>query len=113
MIDLELRRVASSVNTGRISFITPTQDPDACFISGRYQVSDNKVKCVVQIIQNKLVKTRFEITGESSDLKKLAQEIVQKIDAWTETVSLVKGNSLMSTPRPREAPEYSASSAVN
>ena len=66
-------------------FIMANNFPDACNLSGRYTVNGNTVTIKVNILQNKVIKNNFELSGTKDMLEELATNIVKKVAQWAES----------------------------
>jgi WD40 repeat protein/uncharacterized caspase-like protein len=77
-INQVLFSIASRGAESKISYITVTQSPDAYTLSGRYEIKGDVVTVKASIKQNKQTKHRFEITGSSINIRKIAEDVVTK-----------------------------------
>ncbi len=81
-INQQLNEIASRGIDGSISFVNQTNAPDSWSLAGRYEVKANSISVKVNIKQGKVVKYRFEVTGNKNNIKELAQKIVEQATEW-------------------------------
>ncbi len=77
-INLQLNDIATRGADSRIVYVTATNSPDAYSLSGRYTVKGNTLTVNINIKQNKLIKTKFELAGSKDKLPELAAAIAEK-----------------------------------
>lgn len=77
-VNLQLNDMAVRGTDAKIVYVTATNSPDAWSLSGRYTVSENAVTISVNIKQNKIIKTKFELKGTKDKLSELAVAVAEK-----------------------------------
>lgn len=78
-LDEQLRALASA-GENNISFYTGAVTQDAFQINGRYNVTNNESLSVVVVVRKgKTIITRFEVTGKTTDVGALANEISLRV----------------------------------
>ncbi len=78
MINLQLSDIASRGADSKIVYVTATNSPDAYSLSGRYTIKGNVITVTVTIKQNKMIKSKFELSGIKDKLSELAAKIADK-----------------------------------
>lgn len=78
LINLQLSDIASRGTDSKLVYVMSTNSPDAYTLSGRYIVTGNKINVIINVKQNKVVKTKFELNGSLDKLKELSEAIADK-----------------------------------
>lgn len=77
-INLQLSDLATRGADSKIVYVTATNSPDAYSLSGRYTVTGNTISITVNLKQNKVIKTKFLVSGTKDKLKELVTAVVDK-----------------------------------
>lgn len=77
-INLQLNDLAARGTDSRIVYATATNSTDAYSLSGRYTVIGNAITVSVNIKQNKIIKSKFEISGTKDKLIEMAAAVAEK-----------------------------------
>lgn len=77
LINNQLQNPTSQIAEIKLMFIGTNINLEAYSLSGRYTVSGNTIRVVVNLKQNKTVIQKFELTGIKDELNHLAESIVQ------------------------------------
>jgi uncharacterized caspase-like protein/WD40 repeat protein len=85
LINLQLNEIASRGTESKILYVTTTNSPDAYSLSGRYQIKGNAITVTVNIKQNKIIQSKFELSGTKDNLSKIVLEIAER------AASMIKG----------------------
>lgn len=67
-----------------ISYAASSNSTDAYSLSGRYNVKGEDVTIKTNLLQNRIIKYRFEVKGSKSNLEQLAENIVRVVSDWME-----------------------------
>ncbi|MBL7724594.1 MAG: caspase family protein [Chitinophagaceae bacterium] len=78
LINLQLNDLATRGKDSKIVYVTATNSPDAYSLSGRYTVKGDKIILTVNIKQNKIIKSKFEVHGAKDKLNDLAAEVTNR-----------------------------------
>lgn len=81
LVNLQLNELAARGTDSKIVYVTATNSPDAYSLSGRYTISSNTITMTINVKQNKIIKSRFEISGTKDKLNELAKAAVNKATA--------------------------------
>lgn len=84
LINAELASASSKGAESKIMFIPNANSPEAFRLSGRYLVKGNSVTVTVNIRQNKIIKSKFVLSGTIDKLEEVAVNIVNKAAVWVE-----------------------------
>jgi len=82
LIDQSMNEIAARGSDSQIVYVTVSNSPDAWSLSGRYEITGDEITIKVNIKQNKEIKTRLELTGKKSDLRALAEKVVNEATDW-------------------------------
>lgn len=82
VINLQLNDWSSRGGESKLVYVTATNAPDACMLSGRYDVKGEQLLVKVNIKQGKEIKYRFEVAGVKGNLQDLAEKISQQAIEW-------------------------------
>jgi WD40 repeat protein/uncharacterized caspase-like protein len=77
-LNLKLGDMSARNAESKIIYATASTSPDAYSLTGRYTVKDNAITVSVNIKQNKIVKSKFTITGTKDKITEMAAEIINK-----------------------------------
>lgn len=77
-VNLKLNDISVRGTEAAIMYVTATNSPDAYSLSGRYTVTGNAITISVNIKQNKIIKTKFELKGTKDKLGELAVAVAEK-----------------------------------
>ncbi|MBC7873480.1 MAG: caspase family protein [Ferruginibacter sp.] len=78
MINLQLNDIASRGTDSKIVYVTATNSPNAYTLSGRYTIKGNAINVTVNIKQNKIIKSKFDLSGAKDKLSELAARVADK-----------------------------------
>ena len=78
LINLQLNNIAARGTDSKIVYVTATNSPDSYSLSGRYTIKGNAISVTVNIKQNKIIKSKFELSGTKDKLNELATGIADK-----------------------------------
>jgi hypothetical protein len=73
-----------------ISYAESSNSPDAYSLSGRYNIKGEDVIIKTNILQNRIIKYRFEAKGSKNNLEQLAENIVRQVSDWVEKMDQLK-----------------------
>ena len=82
LIDQSMNEISSRGGDSQISYVTASASPDAWSLSGGYDIKGDEISVKVNIKQNKEIKTKLELTGRKSELKALAEKVVNEAADW-------------------------------
>jgi WD40 repeat protein/uncharacterized caspase-like protein len=83
-INTQLISNSSKGTESKILFLPASRSPEAYRLSGRYIVKGNSIIVSVNIRQNKILKSKFALSGTIDKLEELAANIVKKAVEWVE-----------------------------
>jgi len=78
LVNHQLNDLATSDSEAAIVYITNTYSPDAYSLTGRYTLTGNEISITVNIKQNKVIISKFEIKGITNKLDELVKSILEK-----------------------------------
>jgi hypothetical protein len=65
-VNQQLNEVSVRGIAGKVSFVTASNSPDAYTLGGRYDIKGEDISVRVNIVHNKKIVHRFEVTGKSA-----------------------------------------------
>jgi uncharacterized caspase-like protein len=82
ILDMQRNEIGTRGAESKIIYVRSTNSPDAFQLTGRYDLKVDEVVVKVNIKQGKAIKHRFEVIGIKSNLKDIAEKIVQQATEW-------------------------------
>jgi len=81
-LDNLLNEISARGEENAITYVAGSTSPDAYSLGGRYEVKGGDLTVKVNIRQNNETKYKFELNGKKSDLKALAEQVVNQATDW-------------------------------
>lgn len=78
LVNAQLNDVATRGEGGKILYNIASSSPDAWSLSGRYEVKGSEVVVKVNLKQSKMIKQRFEVSGNKDQLLELSVTIMNR-----------------------------------
>jgi WD40 repeat protein len=78
LINAQLNNISTRGIESSLVFMQTTNSPDAYVLSGRYTLTGNTIKIIVNIKQNKVVKHKFELIGNTEQLSEFSKLVTEK-----------------------------------
>jgi len=82
LIDQSMNEIAARGSDSQIAYVTASNSPEAWSLSGGYEVKGDEIVIKVNVKQNKEIKNKLELTGKKSELKALAEKVVNEATDW-------------------------------
>ncbi len=82
LLDNELNDISARGENNGITYIPGSTSPDAYSLGGRYILNGDVLTVKVNIRQNDVTKYKFELSGTKSEIKALAEKLVNRATDW-------------------------------